>query len=93
MGQKVIHIPQSYSLDCDLFGCYGNRIPVIIGEGGSNALCGLRCIVGLKIVLCDQGLEAGGRRSTLRDNDRCAVRLNQISTCNAQTGIARGDGE
>ena len=55
------------SLNSDLLENNRDLVSVLVGEGGIDALSRLRGVVLFKIVLRNQSLKPGRRRSTLRD--------------------------
>ncbi len=64
-----------------------DRIAIFIGEGGVDAQCRLG-----GVVLGDQGIEPGRRRSALR-NDDCGAIWQEVSTSDPQAGVASCYGE
>jgi hypothetical protein len=50
-------------------------------------------MVRLKVILANQSLKPGRRRSTLRDYDCGAIRLRQVTSGNPQPGVSGCYGE
>ena len=67
--QSEIENPQWRSLNSQFFCRNLDRITIFIRECRIYAQCRLRSVVGLEIVLCDQRVKPGRRRSTLRHHN------------------------